>query len=62
MSDHHKEPFKLHSPEFDQLNKGFDRRNFLTKTSLGIGALALSSLIGNSVLGKLANKLVLMVG
>ncbi|SDM28529.1 Protein of unknown function [Daejeonella rubra] len=57
MSDHHKEPFKLHSPEFDQLNKGWDRRNFLTKTSLGIGALALSSLIGKSVLGTLANKM-----
>ena len=55
MSDHHKEPFKLHSPEFDQLNKSWDRRNFLTKTSLGIGALALSSLIGKSVLGTLAN-------
>lgn len=58
MSDHHKEPFKLHSPEFDQLNKGWDRRNFLTKTSLGIGALALSSLIGKSVLGTLANTMV----
>ena len=57
MSDHHKEPFKLHSPEFDQLNKGWDRRNFLTKTSLGIGAIALSSLIGKSVLGNLASKL-----
>lgn len=58
MSDHHhKEPFKLHSPEFDRLNKGWDRRNFLTKTSLGIGALALSSLIGKTVLGELANTL-----
>jgi hypothetical protein len=58
MSDHHhKEPFKLNTPEFDNLNKGWDRRNFLTKTSLGIGALALSSLIGKSVLGELANTL-----
>ena len=57
MSDHHKEPFKLHTPEFDHLNKGWDRRNFLTKTSLGIGAIALSSLIGKSVLGNLAAKL-----
>ena len=57
MSDHHKEHFKLHTPEFDQLNKGWDRRNFLTKTSLGIGAIALSSLIGKSVLGNLAAKL-----
>lgn len=58
MSDHHhKEPFKLHTPEFDRLNKGWDRRNFLTKTSLGIGALALSSLVGKSVLGELTNTL-----
>ena len=54
---HHKEPFKLNTPEFNRLNKGWDRRNFLTKTSLGIGALALSSLIGKSVLGELANTL-----
>ena len=57
MSDHHKEPFKLHSPEFDRLNKGWDRRNFLTKTSLGLGAIALGSLIGKSVIGRVANTL-----
>ncbi len=57
MSDHYQEPFKLNTPEFNRLNKGLDRRNFLTKTSLGIGALALSSLIGKSVLGELANTL-----
>jgi hypothetical protein len=58
MSDHHhKEPFKLNTPEFERLNKGWDRRNFLTKTSLGIGALALSSLVGKSVLGELTNTL-----
>jgi len=58
MSDHHhKEPFKLNTPEFDRLNKGWDRRNFLTKTSLGLGALALSSLVGKSVLGELTNTL-----
>lgn len=57
MSDHdHKDPFKLNTPEFDGLNKGWDRRNFLTKTSLGIGALALSSLIGKSKPGE-ANSL-----
>ena len=52
MSDNHHESFRLHSPEFNQLNKRLDRRNFLTKTSLGLGALALGSLIGNRVLGK----------
>jgi len=54
MSDHHKEPFKLNLPELDQMNKGWDRRNFLTKTSLGIGAIALGSLLGKTVLGKAA--------
>jgi hypothetical protein len=57
MSDHHKEPFKLQTPEFDQMNKGWDRRNFLTKTSLGIGAIALGSLLGKTVLGKAAGVL-----
>ena len=55
MSDPHKAPFKLPFPEFDQMNKALGRRNFLTKTTLGIGALALGSLIGKSVLGKAAN-------
>jgi hypothetical protein len=44
--DHHQEPFRLHSPEFDALHKKLDRRHFLTKTSLGLGALALGSLFG----------------
>ena len=52
MSDHHHDIFKLHTPEFNQLNNRLDRRNFLTKTSLGIGALALGSLLGNDLLGK----------
>jgi len=57
MSHHHTDPFKLHHPEFDRLNKGLDRRNFFIKTSLGIGAMALSSLLGKSVLGDFANTL-----
>lgn len=50
MSHHHddKNNFRLHTPAFNKLNKQLDRRNFLTKTSLGIGALALGSLIGKS--------------
>lgn len=55
MDDHHKEPFRLHLPEFDQLHKKLDRRNFLTKTSLGLGALALGSLIGKSAFGKMVS-------
>jgi len=56
MQDHHNESFNVH-PEFDQLNKNWNRRNFLTKTSMGLGALALSSLIGKTLFGKTANTL-----
>ena len=56
MEDNHKESFKIHSPEFNHLNRGIDRRNFLTKTSLGLGALALGSLMGNNLFGKLPGK------
>lgn len=55
MSDHHKEPFKLNTPELEQIKKKWDRRNFLTKTSLGIGAVALGSLLGNTLMGKATN-------
>ncbi|WPU92274.1 DUF1501 domain-containing protein [Mucilaginibacter sabulilitoris] len=52
MSDfHHDEEFRLHTPEFNELNKKLDRRQFLTKTSLGLGALAVGSLFGNSLFG-----------
>mgnify|MGYP003704401471 FL=1 len=46
MSLHHDAPFRLNGPDFENLNKQLDRRNFLTKTSLGMGAMALSSLLG----------------
>lgn len=49
MGHHHDEEFRLHSPEFHELNKKLDRRNFLTKTSLGLGALAVGSLLGNNL-------------
>ncbi|MCF2447191.1 DUF1501 domain-containing protein [Dyadobacter sp. CY345] len=52
MSQHHDEEFRLNGPEFDQLNKKLDRRRFLTKTSLGLGALAMGSLLGA---GKILN-------
>jgi len=58
MSHHHdnENNFRLHTPAFDSLNKRLDRRNFLTKTSLGIGALALGSLLGkNGASGKVAS-------
>jgi len=47
---HHHESNKISHPEFDQLNKQMDRRNFLTKSSLGLGAAALSTLMSPSSL------------
>jgi hypothetical protein len=52
MSDfHHDEEFRLHMPEFKELNRKLDRRDFLTKTSLGLGALAVGSLLGGCLPG-----------
>lgn len=51
MSHHHDEIFKLTTPDFEQLNKKFDRRTFLTKTSFGLGALAMGSLLGRQLFG-----------
>lgn len=47
MCDHHEEKFRVNSPDFDKLHRQLGRRNFLTKTTMGIGALALGSLLGN---------------
>ena len=46
MSHHHEDEFRLNTPEFEKLNKRLDRRNFLTKTTLGLGAAAIGSLLG----------------
>ncbi|WP_341225055.1 DUF1501 domain-containing protein [uncultured Arcticibacterium sp.] len=46
MSHHHHKDFSIDSPDFGELNKKIDRRNFLNKTSLGLGTLALGSLFG----------------
>ncbi len=48
MSDHHhyQEAFNPHNPDLDLVKKQLDRRTFLVKTSMGIGALALGSLLG----------------
>jgi Protein of unknown function (DUF1501) len=43
---HHKEVFRINSPEFNSLNNSLNRRDFLNKTSLGLGAVALGSLFG----------------
>ncbi len=42
----HNEDFRLNTPTFKKLNEKLDRRHFLTKTSMGLGALALGSLFG----------------
>lgn len=51
MGHQHHEKFQpgrewLRTPDFRQLHNQLDRRQFLTKTSLGLGALALGSLLG----------------
>ncbi|MFN4146838.1 MAG: DUF1501 domain-containing protein [Runella sp.] len=47
---HHHDEFRLHGGEFDALHLQLDRRTFLSKTSLGLGALALGSIWGGSKL------------
>ena len=47
---HHDGEFRLRTPDFNELNDRLDRRHFLTKSSLGLGALALGSLFGASKL------------
>lgn len=60
MADHHhhEEEFRLNDPEFNRLNQKLDRRDFLTKTSMGIGALALGSLFGNKLMGNAARPVI----
>lgn len=45
MCDHHRSRSDLTNAEFTQLSGKLDRRNFLIKTSLGLGALAAGSLL-----------------
>lgn len=47
---HHQEPLKV--PDLEQLKRSLDRRNFLTKTAMGLGAIALGALLDKTVLGK----------
>ncbi len=57
MAHQHDEEFRLHGGEFDELNRKYDRRRFLTKTSLGLGALALGGLwAGSSMLANSTKK------
>lgn len=50
MSHHHHEDFNPKNPDLAGVKKHLDRRSFLTKTSMGIGAIALGSLLGNNKL------------
>lgn len=54
---HHNKPFKPHLPDLDHLQKGLDRRNFLTKTAMGLGSVALGTLLGKSLFGKTLGQL-----
>ena len=45
MSHHHKQEFRLNRPELEKLHRSLDRRNFLNKTAMGFGAMALQSLL-----------------
>lgn len=60
MTHHHNhDEFRLHTHEFNKLNDKLDRRHFLTKTSLGLGALAVGSLFGaNKLFGAGAGRTV----
>ena len=45
MSHHHTQEFRLNHPELEKLHRSLDRRNFLNKTAMGFGAMALQSLL-----------------
>jgi hypothetical protein len=45
MSSHHNKPFFIHHPAFDDVNKQLNRRDFLFKSAVGLGALATGSLL-----------------
>ena len=48
----HEPDFKIQHPDFEQLNKSLERRDFLKKTAGGLGALALGTLLSGSISSK----------
>ena len=50
MCQNHEDEFRLNTPEFNRIHKSLDRRRFLTKTSLGLGVLAMGSIFGTKAL------------
>ena len=47
---HHHDILRSNNKDLQKVEQQIDRRQFLTKTSLGLGALALGSLLGNTTL------------
>ncbi len=47
---HHQDLWSSDNKDLQNIEKQFDRRTFLTKTSLGLGAIALGSLLGSEKL------------
>ena len=50
MGNHHEDNYRLNHPDFRSLDQGLDRRNFLQKTAMGLGAAALQVLMGGQSL------------
>ena len=50
MGNHHEDTYRLNHPDFRSLDQGLDRRNFLQKTAMGLGAAALQVLLGGQSL------------
>lgn len=50
--EHHHHQKVPQIPEFEALKKSLDRRNFLAKTAMGLGSVALGTLIGKTMFGK----------
>lgn len=52
MEENRKKSFNVRSPWIDHVTEKWSRRNFLTRTSLGLGTLALGSLLGKTIFDK----------
>lgn len=57
MSEHHHDILRSGHPDLEKEERKIDRRQFLTKTSLGLGAIALGALMNGGAL-KAADRLV----
>lgn len=48
MCNNHHKKLRSNNKDLHEIEKQVDRRDFLKKTSLGLGALALGSLLGGA--------------